>query len=130
MPCHHCSAPVGDSPFAIVLSGFDEDWRLPLCRACQGMRQSGNLPVDLLVQQWAYERSGDRALATGELELVVIQLDCLDCGAAFRPADGDPPGTVVARRLPDRSMSTVCRACERTNVLERRGGQLVASRLW
>jgi rubredoxin len=130
MLCHHCNAPIGDSPHVLVLSGFDEDWQLPICRACQAMRQNGLLPVDLLVQQWAYGRSGERAVATGELELVVIQLDCLGCGSTFRPADGDPPGSIVARRMPDRSMSTVCRSCERTNVLERRSGQLVAARLW
>jgi len=130
MPCHHCSAPVGDSPYMLVLSGFDEDWQLPICRACQGMRQSGQLPVELLVQQWAFGRSGGRAGAVGELELVVIQLDCLGCGGGFRATPGDPPGSVMAQRMPDRSMTTVCAGCGRTNVLERRRGQLVAARLW
>jgi rubredoxin len=114
----------------LVLSGFDEDWELPICRACQAMRQNGQLPVDLLVQQWAFGRSGDRVGAVGELELVVIHLDCLGCGAAFRPAAGDPAGSVLAQRMPDRSMTTVCPGCGRTNVLERRRGQLVAARLW
>ena len=130
MPCHHCSAPVGDSPYMLVLSGFDEDWQLPICRSCQAMRQSGQLPVDLLLQQWAFARSSERAAKTGEMEMVVIQLDCLGCGRGFRPAAGDPPGSIIAQRLPDRSMSTVCKECERTNVLERRGSQLVAVSLW
>jgi hypothetical protein len=126
--CHHCSAPVGDSPYVLVLSGFDEDYELPLCRSCQSMRQSGQLPVDLLVQQWAFARSGEGAAAI--LEDVVIQLDCLGCGGGFRPATGDAPGTVDAQRMPDGSISTVCPSCQRTNVLERRGGQLVATGLW
>ena len=126
MTCHHCSAPVGDSPYVLVLSGFDEDYELPLCRSCQSMRQSGQLPVDLLVQQWAFSRSGERAPAI--LEEVVIQLDCLGCGGGFRPTSA--PGTVDAQRMPDGSISTVCPACQRTNVLARRGGQLVAIGLW
>ena len=130
MPCHHCSAPVEDSPYMLVLSGFDEDWQLPICRACQDLRQNGQLPVEMLVQQWAFGRSGERAAAVGELEMVVIQLDCLGCGGGFRATPGDPPGSVVARRMPDRSMTSVCPGCGRTNVLERRRGQLVAARLW
>jgi rubredoxin len=131
MRCHHCGMPVGDSPFLLVLSGFEEDWELPICRPCQSLRQNGQLPVDLLVHQWAYERSGDRATVTGELELVVIQLDCLGCGSAFRPGAGDPAGSIQAQRMPDRTMTTACPSCQRTNVLERRkGGQLVAQRLW
>jgi Zn finger protein HypA/HybF involved in hydrogenase expression len=130
MSCHHCSAPVGDSPFMLVLSGSDEDWELPLCRSCQSMRQSGQLPVELLVQQWAFERSGSQAIATGELEMVVIQLDCLGCGGAFQPATSEAPGSILAQRMPDKTISTVCPTCHRTNVLARHGGQLVAVRLW
>jgi hypothetical protein len=130
MSCHHCSAPVGDSPFLLVLSGFDEDWQLPICHSCQQLRQNGQLPVDLLVQQWAFARSGEKATATGELEMVVIQLDCLGCGGAFRPAASDTPGSILAQRMPDGSVTTVCPQCQRTNVLTRRGGQLVAMRLW
>jgi hypothetical protein len=136
--CHHCNAPVGDSPFALVVSGPDDDWRLPLCRACQELRQNGQLPVDLLVQQWAYGRAGSRgSTITSDLELVVIQLDCLGCGGGFsgggsdeETAEAESVGAASARRLPDGSLSTVCPACRRTNVLERRGGQLVAVRLW
>lgn len=130
MSCHHCSAPVGDSPFVLVLSGFDEDWQLPICRSCQTMRQSGQLPVDLLIQQWAYGRSADESAISTELEDVVIRLDCLGCGGRFHAGPGDPAGSIIAQRMPDRSMSTVCRECDRTNVLERRGGQLVAVCLW
>ena len=119
---------MGDSPYVLVLSGLDEDYTLPLCHSCQSMRQSGQLPVDLLVQQWAFARSGEQAAATGELEQVVIQLDCLGCGGGFRPASA--PGTVDAQRMPDGSISTVCPSCRRTNVLARRGGQLVATGLW
>jgi hypothetical protein len=128
--CHHCSAPVGDSPYLLVLSGFDEDYRLPICRSCQSMRQAGQLPVDLLVQQWAFARLGEQAAATGELDGVVIQLDCLGCGGGFRPAAPEAPQSVAAQRMPDGSISTVCPACQRTNVLARRGGQLVATGLW
>lgn len=130
MTCHHCSAPVGDSPYLLVLSGSEEDWQLPICRSCQLMRQSGQLPVDLLVQQWAFGRSGEQAAVTGELEIVVIQLDCLGCGGAFRPASSDVPESILAQRMPDGSITTACPTCQRTNVLARRGGQLVAIRLW
>ena len=50
-----------------------------------------------------------------------------------------PPGRALVRgirdyagrtRLPDGALSTECRDCHRTNVLERRGAQLVAVRLW
>ena len=130
MNCHHCSAPVLDSPYHVVLSGTDEDYELPICRSCQAMRQSGQLPVDLLVQQWAFARSGEQAASSGELDLVTIQLDCLGCGGGFLPASSASPASVLAQRLPDGTISTVCPACQRTNVLARRGGQLVATGLW
>ena len=130
MNCHHCSAPVEGSPFQVVLSGMDEDYELPICRSCQAMRQSGQLPVDLLVQQWAFSRSGESAASSGELDLVTIQLDCLGCGGGFRQATPDSPQSVLAQRMPDGTISTVCPACQRTNVLARRGGQLVATGLW
>jgi hypothetical protein len=130
MNCHHCSAPVLDSPYHVVLSGMDEDYELPICRSCQAMRQSGQLPVDLLIQQWAFARSGEAAISSGELDMVTIQLDCLGCGGGFRPASAEAPASVLAQRMPDGSISTVCPACQRTNVLERRGGQLVAAVLW
>jgi hypothetical protein len=130
MSCHHCSAPVGDSPYVLVLAGSDEDWRLPICRSCQSLRQGGQLPVELLVQQWAFSRSGEESVATSELELVVIQLDCLGCGGVFRPASSDAPESILSQRMPDGSITTVCPHCQRTNVLARRGGQLVAMRLW
>ena len=98
MNCHHCSAPVLDSPYHVVLSGMDEDYELPICRSCQAMRQSGQLPVDLLVQQWAFARSGEQAASSGELDLVTIQLDCLGCGGGFRPASSDSPASVLAHQ--------------------------------
>ena len=128
MSCHHCGAPVGDSPYVLVLSGVEDDYELPICRSCQLMRQHGQLPVDLLVQQWAFARAGERA--EDELDEVLIQLDCLGCGGAFRPASPDAPHSVAAQRMPDGSISTVCPSCQRTNVLARRGGQLVATGLW
>jgi hypothetical protein len=140
--CAHCGGPVGDSPFAVWLAGLEEDWKLPVCRSCQSLRQNGQLPVDLLVQQWAYARSGERAAYTAEYEMVLIRLDCLGCGAAFQfgdaTADLDPaaariaPGVagVNAQRMPDGTLSMVCSWCNRTNLLERHGDQLVSVRLW
>jgi hypothetical protein len=131
--CAHCGSPVEDSPFAVWLAGLDEDWKLPVCRSCQSLRQNGQLPVDLLVQQWAYSRSGERAPYTTEYEMVLIRLDCLGCGAAFQFDDATggigAPGA-LARRMPDGTLSMECGWCNRTNLLERHGDQLVSVRLW
>ncbi len=131
-PCHHCGTSIGDSPYRIVLQGWAEDHQLPLCRSCQSLRQSGQLPADLLVQQWAFARSGSVA-AGGEVEEVLVRLECLDCGEALALAFADAaagPGSVNARRLPDGSLTTECARCQRTNLLARRGPQMVAVRLW
>lgn len=131
--CHHCSSPVEDSPYRVVLQGLFDDHPLPLCRACQGLRQGGQLPVDLLVQQWAYARSGARAGHSGETDEVVVRLECLGCGDPLAPLDRAADlGDAIpdARRLPDGSLTTECPACQRTNLLQRRGQQMVAIRLW
>ena len=62
---------------------------------------------------------------------MLVRLDCLGCGACFAPGLGGSGEEIAsANRLPDGAISTECRECNRTNVLERRGGQLVAVRLW
>ena len=129
-PCHHCATSIGDSPYRIVLQGWADDHYLPLCRSCQALRQSGQLPADLLVQQWVFTRSGPEA-AGGEVEQVLVRLECLGCGDPLARADASAsPGSVDARRLPDGSLTTECAACQRTNLLARRGPQMVAVRLW
>jgi hypothetical protein len=125
---------VGDSPFQVVLQGFSEDHPLPLCRSCQSLRQGGQLPADLLVQQWSYALSGASAGHSGEIDEIVIRLDCLGCGEALsridRPGAPGGEGSLDARRLPDGSLITECATCQRTNLLQRRGRQMVAVRLW
>jgi hypothetical protein len=132
--CHHCGAPVGDSPHRVVLQGFFDDHALPLCHSCQSLRQGGQLPVDLLVQQWAYAHSGARAGSSGEPDEILVRLDCLGCGdrlsAIDGPATSGGAGAPDARRLPDGSLTTECLHCQRTNLLQRRGRQMVAVRLW
>ncbi|MEO6463461.1 MAG: hypothetical protein ABIP29_10345 [Candidatus Eisenbacteria bacterium] len=133
-PCHHCSAPVGDSPYFVVLEGMASDHALPLCRSCQSLRQAGQLPVDLLVQQWSYAHSGATAGHSGEPDEILVRLDCLGCGGSLsqldRPGASGSVDAPQARRLPDGSLTTECLDCQRTNVLERRGWQMVAVRLW
>ena len=112
---------------------FEE--HLALCAGCQGLRQAGQLPLELLVQQWTYARSGAAALETEAAEGLLVQLDCLGCGAVMSSFAQISPGAEPlilpeARRLPDGSISTACSTCQRTNVLERRNGQLIAVRLW
>lgn len=135
MTCHHCGRPAGDSPYGVTLQGLADDYRLRLCRTCQAMRQGGQLPVEMLIQQWAYARSGSTADEAGEAAEILVQLECLGCGVRFSSFAQIRPGSEPlilpeSRRLPDGSLSTVCAGCHRTNVLERRGGQLVAVRLW
>jgi hypothetical protein len=131
-PCHHCGTSVGDSPHRIVLQGWADDHYLPLCRSCQALRQSGQLPADLLVQQWVFARSGP-AVAGNEVEQVLVRLECLGCGdalaLAFADASAGAP-SINAQRLPDGSLTTECATCQRTNLLARRGPQMVAVRLW
>jgi hypothetical protein len=128
-PCHHCSSPVGDSPYQVVLEAFLDDHELPLCRSCQGLRQAGQLPVELLVQQWSYAHSGARAGHSGEVDEVVVRLDCLGCGELLARV-GSTEAASSARRLPDGSITTECGTCQRTNLLHRRGRQMVAVGMW
>ena len=131
LSCHHCSSPVDDSPYRVVLQGRSDDHPLPLCRSCQSLRQTGQLPVDLLIQQWSYAQSGPEAGASGEPDTILIRLECLGCGRLLSPVDRAAGGAELdARRLPDGSLITECGACQRTNLLERRGQQMVAVRLW
>jgi hypothetical protein len=129
--CHHCSSPVGDSPYLVVLETLRDDHTLPLCRSCQSMRQGGQLPVDLLVQQWAYARSGADAGQSSEVDDVLVRLDCLGCGGALSRIDQAAAArSETTRRLPDGSLITECITCQRTNLLRRRGQQMVAICLW
>ncbi len=141
--CHHCGEPVGESPHEVTLHGMFEDYRLPLCLSCQSLRQNGQLPVELLLQQWIYAKQGAGAGQADELEGLLVRLVCLGCGVAIgrmgsvavRPGSQAPEtdragGSTQALRLPDGSLSTMCATCQRTNLLERRGSQLVAVRLW
>lgn len=129
-PCHHCGTSIGDSPHRIVLQGWADDHYLPLCRSCQALRQGGQLPVDLLVQQWVFARSGP-SVAGDEVEQVLVRLECLGCGDMLARADAPArPGAADPRRLPDGSLTTECASCQRTNLLARRGPQMVAVRLW
>ena len=129
-PCHHCGTSIGDSPHRIVLQGWADDHDLPLCRSCQSLRQAGQLPADMLVQQWLFTRSGPSA-AGSEVEQVIVRLECLGCGDSLAGMDASSAaGAVDARRLPDGSLTTECARCQRTNLLARRGPQMVAVRLW
>ena len=129
-PCHHCGSPVGDSPFTVVLEAFLDDHALPLCRSCQSLRQAGQLPVELLVQQWSYAHSGASAGHTGEPDEVLVRLDCLGCGGALARIGHPGPAALDARRMPDGSLTTECGTCQRTNLLHRSGRQMVAVGLW
>jgi len=128
-PCHHCGTSIGDSPYRVVLQGWAEDHDLPLCRSCQSLRQGGQLPAELLVQQWVFTHSGPSA-AGSDVEQVLVRLECLGCGGMLARADVAATDAVDARRLPDGSLTAECAGCQRTNLLARRGPQMVAVRLW
>ena len=125
-PCHHCGTSIGDSPYRIVLQGWADDHDLPLCRSCPSLRQAGQLPADLLVQQWVFTQAGP-ATTESDLAQVLVRLECLGCGSMLARADA---ATIDARRLPDGSLTTECADCQRTNLIARRGPQMVAVRLW
>jgi len=129
--CHHCGAFVGDSPYRLVLQGFSDDHTLALCRSCQSLRQGGQLPVDLLIQQWVFAQTAPESAEEATLG-VLVRLECLGCGAALTRTDLPVKSGAVpdARRLPDGSLTTECAACQRTNLVARRGPQMVAVRLW
>ena len=71
------------------------------------------------------------SVAGSEVEQVIVRLECLGCGDALA---GTGPAVAAgagdARRLPDGSLTTECARCQRTNLLARRGPQMVAVRLW
>lgn len=132
--CSHCKGDLAGSPFAVVVHAATEDVSLPLCRSCQALRQGGQLPVELLLQQWWYGRGG-REGAGSPLQHLYVRLSCLGCGAALTLLSAVHVGSAAtvfpdSRRLPDGSLAVPCPECRRTNVLEGRGGQLVAVRLW
>ena len=107
---------------------------LPLCESCQEMRRAGQLPIELLLQQWYYGL-GHRELPEDMFFLHRVILTCLGCGAILHSgADSadelEASGASSPRRMPDGSIVMSCPACERANVLEGRGGQLITVRLW
>lgn len=132
--CSHCQSDLAGSPFEIAIHTATEDASLPLCRSCQALRQEGQLPVELLLQQWRYGRGG-REDAGSPLQHLYVSLACLGCGATLTSLSAVNVGAAPlifpdSRRLPDGSLAVPCPTCRRTNVLEGRGGQLVAVRLW
>lgn len=117
----------------MLLSTESQEVSLVLCTRCQNMRRAGQLPVELLLQQWDY--SLGRTDSPEEMFLFhQVILTCLGCGATLHP-ERDPErallgGPGAPRRMPDGSIVLSCTTCARANVLERRSGQLVAVRLW
>ena len=62
---------------------------------------------------------------------MLVRLDCLGCGARFAdPAGAGGSLLPETTRLPDGALSIECRECSHTNLVERRGSQLVAVRMW
>ena len=131
--CFHCQRKLEGSPFQVSFHTATDDISLPLCRACQELRQAGQLPVELLLQQWLY--------ALGALEELdpfqdtLVTLVCLGCGAQLGNLSTVAVGAAQlmfadSRRMPDGSTVVPCVKCRRSNVLESRYGQLVAVRLW
>jgi hypothetical protein len=114
------------------LSTDAEEIALALCVRCQNMRRAGQLPVEMLLQQWYYGL-GRRDSPEEVLHLLQVILTCLGCGETLHPgwAERSPSGGPFApRRMPDGSIVVSCSVCRRANVLEGRGGQLIAVRLW
>lgn len=133
--CFHCQSELEGSPFIVSVHTQTEDFDLPLCRSCQGLRQEGQLPVELLLQQWLYAAGHREGDSTGIFRSLYVSLSCLGCGAPLAALSQVNPGAAplvlaASRRLPDGSTVVPCPKCQRTNVLEGRGGQLVAVRLW
>lgn len=125
---------MGGSPFRVEIHTATEDVTLPICRSCQALRQGGQLPADLLLQQWSYSKGG-REDPGGPFKNLYVTLSCLGCGTALTALSMVSAGVAPlvfadSRRLPDGSIAVQCAGCHRTNVLEGRGGQLVAVRLW
>ncbi len=132
--CFHCQRDLAGSPFTVEIHTSTEDVTLLLCRSCQALRQGGQLPADMILQQWLYDKGGREDLGN-PFKNLYVSLTCLGCGAALTElamvsAGAAPLVFADSRRLPDGSTAVPCPQCQRTNVLEGRGGQLVAVRLW
>jgi hypothetical protein len=132
--CSHCLNDLAGSPFVVAFHTATRDVSLALCRSCQTLRQGGQLPVELLLQQWSYEGGGREDRGNPLLD-VYVSLACLGCGTALATLSRVNVGAAPlvfpdSRRMPDGSIAVPCRECQRTNVLEGRGGQLIAVRLW
>lgn len=131
--CYHCQRQLEGSPFSVSFHTATDDVSLPLCRACQELRQSGQLPVELLLQQWLYGL-GVRD-EVDPFQDTLVTLVCLGCGSQLGNLTTVSAGAAQlmfsdSRRMPDGSTVVPCPGCRRTNVLESRFGQLVAVRLW
>jgi len=131
--CYHCHRQLEGSPFQVSFHTATDDISLPLCRACQELRQSGQLPVELLLQQWLYGLGARDEV--DPFQDTLVTLVCLGCGSQLGSLTTVAAGAVQlmfsdSRRMPDGSTVVPCPGCRRTNVLESRFGQLVAVRLW
>lgn len=131
--CFHCQRTLEGSAFSVSFHTPTDDVALPLCRSCQELRQAGQLPVELLLQQWLYGLGGREDI--DPFQDTLVSLACLGCGsqlgALTTVAAGVAPLVLTElRRMPDGSTVVPCPTCRRTNVLESRFGQLVAVRLW
>jgi hypothetical protein len=132
--CFHCQRSLAGSTYRLAFHTVTEDVSLPLCPGCQSLRREGQLPVELILQQWLYA-NGQREDTGEPFRNVLVSLACLGCaaplGALTAVAAGSAPLALAdSRRLPDGSTAVPCPQCRRTNVLQSRGGQLVAVRLW
>ena len=131
--CYHCQRKLEGSRYLISFHTATEDVSLPLCRACQELRQAGQLPVELLLQQWLYGQGGREDV--DPFQDTLVSLACLGCGSQLGALTTVAAGVArlvlsESRRMPDGSTVVPCPTCRRTNVLESRVGQLVAVRLW
>jgi hypothetical protein len=131
--CYHCQRQLEGSPFEVSFHTATDDVSLPLCRACQELRQGGQLPVELLLQQWLYGLGVREEV--DPFQDTLVTLVCLGCGSQLGSLTTVAAGAAQlmfsdSRRMPDGSTVVPCPACRRTNVLESRFGQLVAVRLW
>ena len=132
--CFHCGGELGQSPFRVALQTPTQRTTIPVCLSCQRMRQEGQLPVELILQQWYYGQ-GVRLPPEDLFVEHQIRLTCLGCDAALAKQGNHSEAAGDAklsspRRMPDGSTIVLCPSCDRTNVLEGRSGQLVAVRLW
>lgn len=132
--CFHCQSSIADGSHSVTLRTPGGVTELLVCPECQSLRQEGQLPVELLLQQWYYAQDRqdlpEDLFASHQVSLV-----CLGCEKPLAPLPTVSPGasTLViqnSRRMPDGSVVVSCSDCNRTNVLEGRSSQLIAVRLW